>query len=269
LEEAMTEWTVDQPTVLDIDERVRELDVRIVAGHVDVVPSDGDSARIEVTELDGEPLIVSVVDGRLTIWHERLSWDGVLGWVRRGHERRRAVVSVAVPISCAANIGVVGANAVVAGLEGRVAVRCVSGDVVLDEVRGEVDINSVSGDIEGRGLAGGLTMRTVSGELTLVGGVGDSVSAKSISGDVALDLQPRDRVDVDVSTVSGDVTVRLPGDMGMRVDVSSMSGDLASAFDGLAVRRVPGSCRLSGSIGNGSSAFHGRTLSGRVALVRR
>lgn len=265
----MAEWTVDEPTVLDIEEPVSELEVRIVAGHVDVVPNDGDSARIEVTEIDGEPLVVSVEGGRLTIWHERLSWDGVLGWLRRGNERRRAVVSVAVPARCAAHIGVVGATAVVAGLEGPVAVRCVSGDVVLDEVRGEVDINSVSGDIEGRGLAGGLTMRTVSGELTLVGGVGGSIRAKSVSGDVALDLQPRDHVDVDVTTVSGDVTVRLPADTGMRVDVSSMSGDLASGFDGLAVRRTPGTCRLSGSIGNGASAFHGRTVSGRVALVRR
>ena len=265
----MAQWTVDQPTVLDVDEPIGDVEVRLVAGHVDVVSSDGDSARIEVTEVDGEPLIVTVEDGRLTIWHERLSWDGVLGWLRHGPERRRAVVSVAVPVNCAAHIGVVGATAGVAGLAGPVAVRCVSGDVVLDEVRGEVDINSVSGDIEGRGLAGGLTMRTVSGELTLVGGVGGSIRAKSVSGDVALDLQPRDHVDVDVTTVSGDVTVRMPADAGLRVDVQSLSGDLASGFEGLAVRRTPGSCRLSGSIGNGASALHGKTVSGRVALVRR
>lgn len=266
----MAEWTVDRPTVLDIDEPVSALAVRIVAGHVDVVPTDGtDSVRVEITEVEDEPLIVSVEHGALTIRHERVSWDGILGWLRRGPERRRAVVSVAVPTSCSARIGVVSASAVVAGIDGPVEVRCVSGDVVLDEVTGEVQVESVSGDIEARGLRGGMLLRTVSGGLTVVDGKGGNVKAHSVSGDVALDLQPSNGVDIDVVTVSGDVTVRLPGDAGMQVDVTSTSGELASAFNGLAVQRKPGSHKLSGRVGDGAGAFHGRTVSGRVALLSR
>lgn len=264
----LQEWRVDEPTVLDIDEPVVALDVRIVGGHVDVVPTDSpDAARVEVTEVENDPVVVSVDRGTLTIRHERLTWDGILGWLRS--ERRRVVVSVAVPAECSARIGVVTANAVVAGLSGPVSVRCVSGDVVLDEVSGEVDVESVSGDIEGRGLAGGLTLKTVSGGLTVVDGRAGAVRARSVSGDVALDLQPPGRLEIDVSTVSGDVTVRLPGDAGMTVEVSSTSGDLACAFDGLALQKKPGSRKLTGSVGDGHGALHGRTVSGRVSLLAR
>jgi hypothetical protein len=263
----MTEWTVDRPQVIDVEEPVTALAVRIVAGHVDVVTTDAPTCRVEITEIENDPLLVSVDNGVLTIRHDRLSWDGVLGWLRS--ERRRAVVSVAVPAGCAARIGVVSASAVVAGLQGPVTVRCVSGDVVLDGVGGPAEIESVSGDIEGRGLDGNLTLKTVSGRLTVVDGHAGRIRAHSVSGDVALDLHPVATVDIDVATVSGDVTVRLPGDAGMRVDVASTSGDLACAFPGVSSDKKPGRHKISGSVGDGSGALHGRTVSGRVALLAR
>jgi hypothetical protein len=268
----MQEWTVEKPQTIDVDEPVSELAVRIVAGHVDVVPvEEATGARIEITELGDAPLQVSIDDGVLTIQHERLSWDGILGWLRndRKPERRRAVVSVAVPAGCTAHIGVVSADAVIAGISGWVKVRCVSGDVILDEVTGEVDVESVSGDIEARRLNGDLSLMSVSGGLTVVDGRSGVVRVQSVSGDVALDLQPERALDVKVSTVSGDVTVRLPGEAGAQVDMSSTSGELACAFDGLDLKKKPGSHRLSGSIGDGAGALHGRTVSGRVALLAR
>lgn len=266
----MQDWTVDSPQVIDIDVPVTELSVRIVAGHVDVVTVDDPStARVEVTDIENAPLLVSVEDGVLTIQHERVTWDGLLRWLERKMERRRAVVSVAVPASCHARIGVVSASAVVAGLSGPVRVRCVSGEVVLDEVTGQVDVESVSGDIEARGLDGDLSLRTVSGGLTVVDGRSGQVRVKSVSGDIALDLQPDRAIDIDVTTVSGDVTVRLPGETGAKVDVASTSGELACAFDGLDLHNRPGARRLSGSLGDGSGALHGRTVSGRVALLAR
>src|SRR3954465_8924118 len=141
----MQEWTVEAPQVIDIPGNVRSLAVRLVAGHVDVVTTDG-PARVEVTELDDEPLTVSIDDdGRLVIRHARLTWGGGLGWLRA--ERRRAVVSVAVPAQCDTSIGVVSADAVVAGVHGKIDVRCVSGDIVLDDVTGTVSAESVSGDV--------------------------------------------------------------------------------------------------------------------------
>ena len=265
------EWTVDSPQVIDIEEAVRELSVHLIAGHVDVVTvDDPQSARVEVRDIEDAPLFISVENGALVIRHEKMTWDGILGRIiTTGHrERRRAVVSVAVPAECSTRIGVVSASAVVAGLSGPVSVRCVSGDVVLDEVTSEVDVESVSGDIEARGLNGGLSLRTVSGGLTVVDGQSGVVRAKSVSGDVALDLHANS-VDIDVTTVSGDVMVRLPGETGATVDLASTSGDLACAFDGLSLQKKPGSRRLSGSIGDGAGALRGRTVSGRVALLTR
>lgn len=263
----MADWKVEEPTVLDIEEPVSVLRVRLVAGHVDVVTTDSPGARVEVTEIDGAALFVSIEAGQLVIAHQELRWDGILSWLRS--DRRAARVSVAVPESCDVKVGVVSADAVVAGVDGRVEVRSVSGEAVLDGVTGQVDVESVSGDVEARAVSGGLNVKTVSGDLTLVSAQTERVRAKSVSGDMTLDLRAGAGIDVDLSTVSGDVTVRLPDQVGVKVDVMSMSGELSSAFEGLAVESSPGRRRLSGRIGSGAGALHGRTVSGGVALLAR
>jgi hypothetical protein len=263
----MREWNVDSPQVIDIDGEVRSLAVRLVAGHVDVVTTDG-PARVEVTEIDGDPVTVTIDDeGRLVIRHLQLTWGGILGWLRS--ERRRAVVSVAVPARCDTSIGVVSADAVVAGVEGRIDVRCVSGDVILDRVTGTVAAESVSGDVEARGLAGGIGLKSVSGGLTLVDGAPDKVRVDSVSGDVALDVHSAGRLDVAVNTVSGDIAVRVPDEVGLSIDLMSTSGDVASSFDGLAEEIRPGSRRLRGSVGDGSGHLRGRTVSGSLSVLVR
>ena len=264
----MNNWHVESPTVLDIDEAVTSLKVRLVAGHVDVVRSDGDDVRVEVSQIERGPVEVDVTNGVLTIRHERLSWEGVLGWLKS--DSRRAVVSVAVPAGCTTNIGVVSASAVVAGLEAPVTVRCVSGDVTLDEVTGSIEVESVSGDVEGRSLRGDVNVKAVSGGLTLVGGETPRVNVKNVSGDVALDLSVTGPPEINVSTVSGDVMVRLPRDAAsLRVDLASTSGDLVCGFDGLESERRPGSRRLRGTLGGGAGSFHGKTVSGRMSLLSR
>lgn len=263
----MQEWNVEAPQTIDIETDVQSLAVRLVAGHVDVVTTDG-PARVEITEVDGDPVTVSIDDdGRLVIRHPKLTWGGVLGWLRS--ERRRAVVSVAVPQKCDTSIGVVSADAVVAGVEGKIDVRCVSGGVVLDEVTGTVAAESVSGDVEARGLAGGIGLKSVSGGLTLVDGAPDKVRVDSVSGDIALDVQTVSRLDVTVNTVSGDITVRVPDGVGMEVDLVSTSGHLACAFDGLDEENRPGARRLRGSVGDGSGHLRGRTVSGSLAVLAR
>jgi hypothetical protein len=264
----MQEWTVESPQVIDIGDEVRSLAVRLVSGHVDVVTTDGPTGRVEVSQVEDDPLVVSIDDeGRLVIRHARLSWDDVLAWFKSG--RRRAVVSVAVPVQCDTSIGVVSADAVVAGVHGKVDVRCVSGDIVLDDVTGEVTVESVSGDVEARGLAGSIALKSVSGGLTVVDGAPEKVRADSISGDIALDLHPAAHVDINVKTVSGDVTVRVPDRTGLDVDLASTSGDLACSFDGLSRENKPGSHRLRGAVGDASGRLRGRTVSGSVALLSR
>lgn len=264
---AKQDWTVRERTVLEIAERIDSVDVRVVSGHVSVLPGDSEGAHLEVTEIDGPPLRVTVENGRLTIAHEDLHWSSLLSFRLRSRDRRRAVVSVAVPARCAANVGVVTADAIVAGLVGEVAVRCVSGDITLDATAGGVQVQTVSGDVDLRDVQGAVSLTTVSGEVTIVDGHPPTVHAKSVSGDVTLDLRPEGAVEVDVTTVSGDLTIRVPASTGMDVDVMSTSGDIASAFDGVEVSRSPGAHRLSGRIGDGTGRVRGRSVSGRVALL--
>src|SRR4051794_40971 len=264
----MQEWTVETAQVIDIPGEVRSLAVRLVAGHVDVVTTDGPTGRVEVTEIDDAPVTVSIDDeGRLVIRHERLTWGGILRLVKA--ERRRAVVSVAVPAQCDTSIGLVTADAVVAGIHGKVDVRCVSGDIVLDEVTGTILAESVSGDVEARALAGSIALKSVSGGLTVVDGAPERVRVDNVSGDVALDLHLPSAVDITVNTVSGDLTVRLPEQAGLTVDLLSTSGHLDCAFEGLEAENKPGVRRLRGTVGDASGRLRGRTVSGSLALLAR
>jgi hypothetical protein len=274
----VAEWELSEPTTLELDELVRTLEVRLVSGHVDVVTAAGDGATVEVSSIKGDPLTVCIDHGSLSIRHPRSRGEGWLGWLRLGRGGdHSAVVSVAVPAACTADVGVVSADAVVSGVEGWVSVKTVSGDVTLDGAVGSVTVDSVSGDVEARGLVGELVVKSVSGELTVIDARPSSLRAKNISGDITLDLHAAQRgpasgepvVRIDVATVSGDLTVRVPGDVDLQVDVASTTGDISSAFGDLALVKRPGAHRLHGRLGAGAGALHGRTVSGRVALLSR
>lgn len=266
----MQEWRIETPQSLDL-EGVQRLQVRLVAGSIDVVgrteDADAGAAHVEVTEVDG-PLVVKVEDGTLVISHERLTWGGLFDWGDRG--RACAVVSLSVPANCPIELGVVSADAVVSGIEAdRTKVKSVSGDVTLDGVRSDISAQTVSGDLESRQLAGTLAFKTVSGDLTVVAGTSDSVRAETVSGDVTLDLDLQRDGRIDVSSVSGDLTLRLPESTGLTVDVKSMSGELDSALVGLTTERKPASSRLRGRIGDGAGALRVKTLSGDVTILAR
>lgn len=61
----MARWTIDRPTTHTLDGIVA-LRVRVVGGHVNILPTD-DPATFEISEISGEPLLVSHEAGILTI----------------------------------------------------------------------------------------------------------------------------------------------------------------------------------------------------------
>ena len=264
------QWRIEQPQSIDV-EGVRRLEVRMVAGSVDVVgrteDAEAGAAQVEVTRVNG-PLTVSLENGTLTIVHERLTWGGLLDWV--GNRRASATVSVSVPADCPVELGVVSADAVVSGIVAdRTAVKSVSGDVTLDGVRSDIAAQTVSGNLETRQLAGSLHFTTVSGDLTVVNGTSDRVRAETVSGDLTLDLDPESGGRIDLASVSGDLTVRMPDSVGLTVDVKTMSGDLDSAFHGVRTERRPGKVTLHGTVGDGEGKLTAKTVSGDITLLRR
>lgn len=265
----MAQWRIETPQSLDL-EGVQRLNVRMVAGNIDVVGSseggDSGAAHVEVSQLEG-PLLVTLEGDTLTIAHERLTWGGLFDWV--GNRKASAVVSVSVPAGCPVELGVVSADAVVSGITSDTKVKSVSGDVILDGVRADISSQTVSGDLETRELTGRLRFTTVSGDLTVVNGSSGQVTAETVSGDVTLDLDVPSGGRLDLKSVSGDLTLRLPETAGMQVEVKTMSGSLDTAFAGMSTDKKPGKSGMRGQIGSGEGFLQAKTVSGDVTLLRR
>ncbi|MFJ9537986.1 hypothetical protein ACIRPX_12080 [Streptomyces sp. NPDC101225] len=265
----MSEWSVTEPRKLTFDEPVRELHVRIVNGTVNVVGTDEGSARLEVTRIEGPPLHVAQVGGVLTVAYDDLPWKGFLKWLDRKGWRRSAVVSLAVPADTRVEVGVVGATAVVSGLEGRAEVKGVTGDTTLVSLTGPVRADTVSGSVEAQALSGDLRFNSVSGDLTVVE-AGSSVKADSVSGSMIVDIDPAGRpTDVNLTSVSGEIAIRLPHPVDAEVEANTASGTVSNAFEDLRVSGQWGAKRITGRLGSGHGTLKATTVSGSIALLRR
>jgi len=261
----MTSWQIDSPDKLDFDD-VREVRVQVVAGEISVTGTSGAAAHLEVSAIRGL-LEVDFDDGVLTIAQPGLTWDTLLDWRRR--IRSSVTLALAVPAGCPTQVGIVTANAVVSALTGPVQVRAVSGRVTLDGLEGETTARTVSGDLEAVGLAGSLRFETVAGDLTASGsGQCRAVAAKTLSGDIAVDLALASGGELALESVSGDIVLRLPGDTSGQVDAVSVSGAVTTGFDNLAREDAPGKRRLIGNLGGGNGRIRARSVSGDITLVR-
>ncbi|AWW42442.1 DUF4097 family beta strand repeat-containing protein [Streptomyces cadmiisoli] len=266
----MSEWSVAEPSKLTFDEPLSELQVRIVNGTVNVVGTDEGSARLEVGEIEGPPLLVTRQGGTLTVAYEDLPWKGFLKWLDRKGWRRSAVVTLAVPAATRVEVGVVGAAAVVSGIEGRAEVKGVSGDTTLVGLSGPVRADTVSGSVEAQALSGDLRFNSVSGDLTVVEGAGSSVRADSVSGSMIVDLDPTGGpTDISLNSVSGEIAIRLPHPADAEVEANTASGTVSNAFEDLRVTGQWGAKRITGRLGSGSGRLKATTVSGSIALLRR
>lgn len=266
----MSEWSVAEPRKLAFDAPVTALHVRVVNGTVNVVGTDESSARLQVSELEGPPLQVTQQDGILTVAYEDLPWKGFLKWLDRKGWRRSAVVSLAVPAGTRVEVGVVGAAAVISGVEGQVEVKGVTGDTTLVRIAGPVRVGTVSGSLEAQAVTGDLHFNSVSGDLTVVEASGSRVRADSVSGSMIVDLDPKGTpTDVQLSNVSGEIAIRLPHPANAEVEANTASGTVSSAFEDLRVSGQWGAKKITGRLGAGNGRLKAMTASGSIALLRR
>ncbi|MEU8267166.1 DUF4097 family beta strand repeat-containing protein [Sphaerisporangium sp. NPDC049002] len=262
----MPKWTIEKPEQLTFG-AVSALSVRIVAGRLAVLASDGPPS-LEVSDIGTPPLMVEHDEnGRLTVAYKDLTWDGILGWLRPG--RRETTLTLTVPKDCPVQAGVISASAVVAGFERHTNVKSVSGEIVLDGVSGEIEAETVSGAVESRGLAGDLAFTSVAGELTVAGGTPRRLRANTVSGRITADLELPPTGHVTLHSVSGAILVRLPHSVDTDVHLRSTSGRLHSAFSGLDNSNRPGAKSVSGRIGGGMASLSATTVSADVTLLRR
>ena len=234
------EWQIEGPRVLDVGdehERVTKLVVGLVGGRVDVVThDDSPTARIEVTEIDGVPLLVRWNGGKLTVTHGKDSDKNILEMIRRTVENfghNKVVVSISVPAGVRTTVGTVSATALISGIREEVTANTVSGSMTLSDLVGDLDLNTVSGDVECTDVAGSLKVNAVSGSVTIQSGNLPRVRITTVSGDIGLDLTSGTS-DISSNSVSGDVTVRAPL-TGFDVEGNTASGQVV--VDGRTISR--------------------------------
>ncbi len=259
-------WVVTGPQIIEVDD-VRALRVALVAGRVDVVGRDEPGARIEVHQVAGRALEVSLVGGELRVGYP-FTLGGWEGWLERFTTWRgddRADVHIAVQRDVAARLGTVSAEGFLADVAGAGQVATVSGALVTDGTRGLLVAKSVSGDLVVRGHAGDLRANAVSGSVTASGLFGQA-QVTTVSGAITLDAGGAGGIWA--QTVSGDVTVRLPEDLGVAVSAKSVSGRVV--VDGEA---HAGQGQVTGSVavvrGDGACRLQTKTVSGHLTVLRR
>ena len=217
-------WTVTGPQTIDVD-GVRSLKLGIIRGRFDVVTHAEDVTRIEVSEIHGDPLSVTLVNGRLEVRHQL---HGAQGWFRNLMETvsnsstNTVVISIALPAGVEVEAGTVSGDGLVSGISGHMKLNTVTGSVMADGTAGELHVNTVSGEVIVRNHDGVLTAKSVSGEVTASGRF-SNIRANTVSGDMSFDLHGFTH-DFGANSVSGDLTVRLPHDVGVDIVAKSASG---------------------------------------------
>ncbi|MDF2143705.1 DUF4097 family beta strand repeat-containing protein [Knoellia sp. p5-6-4] len=264
-------WSVEGPRVLDIGgdgEQVRALKVGIVGGRVDVVThDDSPTARVEVLEVVGQPVLVRWDGSMLRITHGPDSDLGVVDRVRQtveGIDHNRVVVSVSIPQEATATVSTVSADALVAGVRAAVRTNTVSGSLTLDDLTGAASVNTVSGAVECSRLKGPLSVNSVSGSVTAQRSDLPDVSIHTVSGDVALDML-NGTASISSTSVSGDVTVRSPIG-GYDVRATSPGGQVV--VDGRELRHGPYAAGGQLTDGDGALRLRANAVTGNVVVLR-
>jgi hypothetical protein len=262
-------WTVTGPQTIDVD-GVTHLKVGIVRGRFDIVTHDDAAVRIEVSEVHGDPLAVSLNGGRLEIRHQL---HGPQGWfknlmdsVNNNSSSNTVVISIAVPAGTEVEAGTVSGDGLVSGVHGRTRLSTVTGSVLADGTTGDLHVNTVSGEVIARNHSGVLTAKSVSGEVT-ASGLFSNIRANTVSGDMSFDLHGFTQ-DFGANSVSGDLTVRVPHDVGVDIVAQSASGpvvidDRKYGHPGGKVQTVAGpDAKLmlvrTNSVSGKTSIFHGQ-----------
>jgi len=268
------DWQIDGPKVLDVGgefETVRKLSLGLIAGRVDIVThDDSPTARLEVYEVDGQPLLVTwdgstlkvshVKDKNGNLWESVKSFSGDIG-------KRTARMSISVPATTEVSANTVSADTLVNGVRGRVKASTVTGAITLDDITGNVDVNTVSGDIECHALSGDLKGNTVSGELTVQASRLNQIVLNTVSADITLDLTDG-RAQIQSFSVSGDITVRIPRDGGFDVSARTAVGQVV--IDGQSMHGNAAHQR-GGVLSEGDKALviKANSVSGNVVVLRK
>ncbi|AJT41379.1 hypothetical protein UM93_07360 [Psychromicrobium lacuslunae] len=258
----MSHWEIDAPQTIEVDE-VRELRASIVRGRLDVITHQEASTRIEVAEISGTPLEVTLENGTLRIRHRD---EDEIGWLKRltGMKNHHAIVSIAVPAGISVLANTVSGEGLVSGTSAETSLKTVSGSLMSDDTSGSLTVDTVSGEIIVRNHRGPLVAGTVSGEITASGEL-QTVKAKSVSGDLSFDLKGIPE-ELSSNGVSGELTVRVPSGLGVQLDAKSVSGNII--LDDQRFSGTSPNVRVNSGPESPRMQVHSKSVSGNISIVR-
>ncbi|GAA1990411.1 hypothetical protein GCM10009718_30150 [Isoptericola halotolerans] len=258
-------WAVAAPQSLEV-EQVSAVSVRLQDGRADVVV-DATAGRttLEVIEVGAKPLQVVREGDRLRVGYERSKVEAFVARVRALGDSERAVVRLTVPPGVSVDVGTTEADVDVTGTAGTV-VKTVTGTIRTTGTTGSLYVRSVSGDVAACGHSGDVSAQVVSGALALDGALG-RVSASTVSGAVAVTAAGTCPM-VTAKTVSGDVALRLDAGTPVSLKVRGAAGQVVvdgevqpSALRTLAVDRT--------ETGAGSVAYLTANVTSARVIVSR
>jgi DUF4097 and DUF4098 domain-containing protein YvlB len=207
---------------------------------------------------------------------------------RKSNHHDDALLDIKVPAGASLDVNTVSADIQVEGVRGAQKLESVSGDVTATAFDEEVDLQTISGDaiINGSGGKARVEAETTSGDVK-VRGVNGELQAKSVSGDLDLDLGTMTRVRletvsgdvqadatlasdgrVEAESVSGNVRIRFTKPVNGEFDLETFSGDIDNCFGPKAERKskyAPGS-ELRFTQGSGGARVSADTMSGDIRL---
>lgn len=270
----MSSWIIKEPQNIELaaDDLVRELDVRLTAGRLSVVGTDG-PPRVEISRIAETPVHVDLDRGVLSVAHESVrTWPGPLAplwWWLNGRHRFTADVSIAVPYGTICRLWVASGSVVASQIYADMTADCVSGRITLLGIDGHLRAKVVSGPIDALGCAGQIELETISGEITLADTAAAKVRAKTVSGALTADLDnPPYDSQIRLETISGEITIRVREDSDLKVSLSAAHGRVTSDFPNMSVEGKWGAA-VSGTLGSGSGRLSATAVGGNIALLRR
>ena len=276
-EDGRHHWHVSagQSKTIELDE-VEALDVQLVHGRVDVIGTDDDVTRLEITKVKGEPLDIDYSNHTLTITHPKQNYTINTGLFRGLRslfnlnvtldEHFGVEVSLLVPRHIRVAASMVHGDTLVSGLTQGAKLETVSGTVISDGLTGRLKLDNVSGKVEARNHHGDIRADNVSGEVVLSGDIGQ-VKVDSVSGNVYIDAFGAPHR-VTCEAVSGSLAIRLDPEVRVHYHMTTMSGK--AFIDGQRFKTgMKGFEYEEGPQSGPLTSIHFSAMSGSLKSVRR
>jgi DUF4097 and DUF4098 domain-containing protein YvlB len=214
------------------------------------------------------------------------------GWFGNNGPEHDSDLIVNVPRAALLKIGVVSADASVAGVSGKsLDVDGVSGKLSVTSDAPEVDINNVSGDIvfvasqpnmaahthlqtvsgdiDATKLGGRIKLETVSGDIVMDAGQVQELETGTVSGDARLQLTPAAHAHLSLESMSGDIGLRLPATLSAHVEAQTFSGNIESDYGKVQHKEHGPGSSLDARVGDGDAQISAQSFSGGIRLRKQ